>query len=414
MKRLRASRAKPVVLDPIWPNVGVQAWYQAQLDALINSSFGQLTHELAAAWNKTPPLFHNVHLAEDAKPPFAAGVCVTSHGRVLLMFRNDGEGWAFPGGMIEPNESPEDAARRELFEETLHVHNGPFDAAEVRDGFVTYTTNVLEPFVPTLNSEHAAFAWVTVPQALGLSLHPGVRKTLKDCSGAGLLTRFTDANGVEYLYAEDAAPPSGTKALQAALQRWGSQTIERFDKMSAKIADDFAKRNQFATQTAMMGQLKKAGFTVAFKPTQKSIEAFRAIVAENVSLIRSIPTKAHAQVEQKVWNAVRQGSDLHKLSQDLAKTHKITTDRAALIARDQNAKGKATIERVRQMELGITKAIWMHSHAGKEPRPTHVAMNEKQYNLAQGMWDSDENEWVHPGQLINCRCSNRPIIEGFE
>lgn len=400
MKRLRATRAQPVVLGPVWPNAGVEAWYRSQLDALINASFGDLTHELASAWAKTPPLFHNVQLAQDSKA-FAAGVMFTSQGRVLLMHRNDGEGWAFPAGMIEPDEKPDDAARREVFEETLHVHNGPFDAYEDRDGFVTFTTNTPEPFAVQLNSEHDAAVWVTVPDALTLSLHPGVRATLEDVARGAV-------------FAEDAAPPSGTKALQAALQRWGNKTVERFERVSTKIADDFAKRSQMATQVGMLSQLKKAGFTVAFKPTAKSIEAFRAVVAENVSLIKSIPRKAHEQVEQKVWNAVRQGSDLHKLSTDLAKTYKVTTDRAALIARDQNAKGKATIERVRQMELGIRRAIWMHSHAGKEPRPTHVAMNEKQYDLAVGMWDSDEGEYVHPGQLINCQCTNRPVIEGFD
>lgn len=402
MKKLRAPRAKPVTLDPVWPNVGVEAWYRSTLDTLINASFGELTRELHTAWGKTPPLFAADAHTVNAQ---AAGVLFRAGDRFLLMFRNDGAGWAFPGGSIEPNETSEAAARRETFEETLHPCNGPLVhfMTNYRHGIVfdTFICDVLEPFMPTLNSEHAAFAWVTAEQALTLTLHPGARDVLVDVAS------------MPAPFAEDAAP-TGTKALQAALAKWGSQTIKRFDNMSAKIADDFAARNKFATETAMRAQLKKAGFTVAFKPTQKSLEAFRATVAENVSLIRSIPRKAHEQVEQKVWNAVRQGSDLHKLSGDLAKTHKVTTDRAALIARDQNAKAKATIERVRQMELGITRAYWMHSHAGKEPRPTHVAMNEKPYSLAKGMWDSDEGEWIHPGQLINCRCTNRPIIEGFE
>lgn len=399
MKKLRASRAKPVVLDPVWPNAGVEAWYRSQLDTLINASFGELTRELHTAWEKNPPLFHG--FATDAQAT-AAGVLFRAGDRVLLCLRADDGTWAWPGGGIEENETSEAAARREAFEETLHPCNGPLTYLYTYHGetvtFDTFLCDVLEPFMPTLNREHEAFAWVRVADAIDLTLHPGVRQALRN---------------INFQYAEDAAP-TGTKALQAALAKWGSQIIKRFDNMAEKIADDFAKRNQFATQTAMMSQLKKAGFTVAFKPTQKSLEAFRAAVAENVALIKSIPRKAHEQVEAKVWNAVRQGSDLHKLSNDLAKTHKVTIDRAALIARDQNAKGKATIERVRQMELGITRAIWMHSHAGKEPRPTHVAMNEKPYDLAKGMWDADEGEWVHPGQLINCRCTNRPIIEGFE
>jgi 8-oxo-dGTP pyrophosphatase MutT (NUDIX family) len=37
---------------------------------------------------------------------------------LLMVERSDGHGWALPGGMIDPDESPEDAAVRELAEET--------------------------------------------------------------------------------------------------------------------------------------------------------------------------------------------------------------------------------------------------------------------------------------------------------
>jgi SPP1 gp7 family putative phage head morphogenesis protein len=400
VKKLRANRAKPVVLAPIFPNAGVGSWYQSQLDALINWSSGLLLHEIAHAFNNTEPLFDAVSM--DAKPNAAGILFRDERGRVLLLRRTDGLGWAFPGGGIEYGEDPEQTARRETFEEVKAIYNGPLDFVRVQEWFGTYFatyTAEVKPFEPKLNAEHDAYVWATIDEALLMRLHSGVRATLVAM--------------VETDIAED-APPSPTKKLQAALAKWGQQTIKRFDLMSAKIADDFAARNQQATQIAMMAQLKKAGFTVSFKPTYKSIEAYRAVAAENVSLIKSIPRKYHTDVEQKVWNAVRQGSDLNKLSAELRKAHNVTVSRAALIARDQNAKAKATIERVRQMDLGIRRGIWMHSGAGKEPRPTHVAMDGKPYDLAKGMYDSDEGEWVHPGQLINCRCTMRPVIEGFE
>ena len=68
----------------------------------------------------------------------------------------------------------------------------------------------------------------------------------------------------------------------------------------------------------------------------------------------------------------------------------------------------------RQQEAGITKGIWQHSTAGKEPRPTHVKMNGKKFDISKGFYDKDEGEWVMPGQLINCRCTWRPVILGFE
>lgn len=55
------------------------------------------------------------------RPLFAvgAGVCVLDHqNRVLLQRRGDNGLWSCPGGGLEPGESFEQAARRELREET--------------------------------------------------------------------------------------------------------------------------------------------------------------------------------------------------------------------------------------------------------------------------------------------------------
>lgn len=391
----------------MFPNAGVESWYKAVLDGNINTATLDLLREVSAAWSKTPPLFPGSHItaaygdAAIAPRVHAAGVVFRVGDAVLLLHRVDGHGWAFPGGSVDYGETGEQAARREAYEETGYTLNEPLvfvrSQAWADVDFDTFALELPAQFVPVLNGEHDSFRWVTLEQAARLRLHPGVRDTLL---------------GGDADVAMDA--PSPTKALQAALAKWGADMIKRFDKMAQRVADSFAARNQQATQIGMLAQLKKAGFSVAFKPTQKSMEAYRIVAAENVGLIRSIPRKYHADVEQKVWNAVREGSDLHTLSVELRKAHGITVKRAALIARDQNAKAKAVIERTRRQELGIHRAIWMHSHAGKEPRPTHVEMDGKPYDLAKGMWDSDEGKWVHPGQLINCRCTSRPIIDGFE
>ncbi|WP_445520481.1 NUDIX hydrolase [Streptomyces sp. NEAU-174] len=56
----------------------------------------------------------------DGQPAVAAAV-ITHEGRVLLIRRRVTEGrlvWQFPAGVVEPGESPADAAAREALEET--------------------------------------------------------------------------------------------------------------------------------------------------------------------------------------------------------------------------------------------------------------------------------------------------------
>lgn len=49
----------------------------------------------------------------------AADAVALNQGRVYLIERKDGRGWAIPGGFVDPGETGEQAAIRELQEETL-------------------------------------------------------------------------------------------------------------------------------------------------------------------------------------------------------------------------------------------------------------------------------------------------------
>jgi SPP1 gp7 family putative phage head morphogenesis protein len=213
-------------------------------------------------------------------------------------------------------------------------------------------------------------------------------------------------------HAMDAANPS--LLLRAALRKWGGLWVSRFDKLSLDLGQAFARKSFGITQTQMRAALKDAGFTVKFAPTPGSRAAYQAVIAEQVNLIKSIPQQYLKDVETHVWQSVAKGGDMSTLSRELQKTYGVTRDRAATIARDQNNKAKATIERARRQELGITHAIWQHSAGGKVPRATHVALSGKTYLIAQGAWDSNEGKYVLPGELINCRCTSRAVIPAFE
>lgn len=209
--------------------------------------------------------------------------------------------------------------------------------------------------------------------------------------------------------------PSSTKRLNAALKKWGDKWRGKFDKLSDVIAKKFAAKAFVSTDVAMKAALKEAGFTIAFKPTAKALESYKLVVADNVGLIRNLQASFYSKIQQDVWASVRAGADMGSLSTKLQRSYGIETNRAALIARDQNAKAKAVIETTRRQELGIQYAIWQHSSAGKTKRPVHVAWGRegKRFDLSKGLYDPDEGEYVFPGQLINCKCTSRAIIPGI-
>lgn len=208
--------------------------------------------------------------------------------------------------------------------------------------------------------------------------------------------------------AMDAVPANELRDAMAKLSRsWQ----HNFDELSDWLADYFAQDVADRSDAALRAALRKGGFTIGeFTLTRAMRDILNATVHENVGLIRSIPQKYLRDVEGMVMRSVQTGRDLGQLSSDLQTQLGVTKRRAALISRDQNNKCTSALQRARQLEMGIERAVWMHSHAGKRPRPTHVKMDGKTFDIKKGMYDSAEGEWVFPGTLINCRCTSRAVI----
>jgi SPP1 gp7 family putative phage head morphogenesis protein len=223
---------------------------------------------------------------------------------------------------------------------------------------------------------------------------------------------------------------SSKEAAEAALQRYIEQNVpaddlskvikdlrrrweEKFDTMAEKFSDYFAEDVEDRVDGALKKAMKDAGWTVKMTLTTEQKDVLKASINQSVGLIKSIPSKYFDQVESAVQRSVQYGRDLGRLSKELQKEYGVTKRRAAMIARDQNNKATAALTRTRQQQLGITEALWVHSSAGKVPRPTHVKMNGKKYDVSKGFFDSAEGRHVFPGELINCRCFSRSIIPGF-
>jgi SPP1 gp7 family putative phage head morphogenesis protein len=205
----------------------------------------------------------------------------------------------------------------------------------------------------------------------------------------------------------DANPVSEMqRQLRGLAKRW----FKRFDEAAPKIAEAYLKGSFKATDSAMRMALRDAGWAVRFEMTPGVEQAYKASLAENIGLIKSIPREYLQQVEGIAMRSYTRGRDLQSMVGELKTLYPKAANRAVLIARDQSNKANSVVTAARQDELGIVEAIWLHSHAGKTPRPTHVEMDGKRYKVKEGMYDPAVKKFIYPGELISCRCTGRSVL----
>lgn len=216
----------------------------------------------------------------------------------------------------------------------------------------------------------------------------------------------------EPVIAQDALP---SVALRRAVRKLARRWQKQFDDAAPKLAEYFSQSANMRSSRVLQNALREGGFTVKFKMTRAMRDVMNATISEQVGLIRSIPQKYFTEIEGAVMRSVSQGGDLYSLSKTLHEQYGVTKRRAAFIARDQTSKSTASFTRVRQLEIGITEAIWVHSGGGKTQRPTHVSAGarKQRYKVSDGWYDPAVEDFIQPGFLPNCRCVSRSIIPGI-
>ena len=211
------------------------------------------------------------------------------------------------------------------------------------------------------------------------------------------------------IMALDASP---ARELRAFMRKFARRWQARFNALAPALAEYFATAVNDRVDGELRRMLRKAGFTVQMQLTRTQNDVLQATIGENVDLIKSVAAQHLTQIQGIVMRSVQEGRDLGTLTKALTEQYGVARRRAETIARSQNNMATASLTRTRQVDLGITKAKWLHSAGGRTPRPEHVAFSGKTYEVAKGAWL--EGKWTWPGREINCRCVSIPIIPGLE
>jgi 8-oxo-dGTP diphosphatase len=123
-----------------------------------------------------------------ADPVPAASVAVFRHGELLLIRRGKMpylNYWTLPGGVLEPNETAEEAARRELAEETGLVagdlHFVTLHEPETRHRRYAISVFLCTHFtgIPRAGDDAAEIAWQDASDLDGLAITPGTPEIIQ-------------------------------------------------------------------------------------------------------------------------------------------------------------------------------------------------------------------------------------------
>lgn len=201
-----------------------------------------------------------------------------------------------------------------------------------------------------------------------------------------------------------------------------------FEKRSRVIGGWFTSESDKNARVDVQKMLEPYGLgTVSPHFEQAHLKTVEGVLRENVERIRSVPSTYFDGIEKALRESLSGGlrdlEAIHKALDPVVKERgRMMNRHVAVIARDQSNKASGLLSRTRTMAAGITEGVWIHSHAGKEPRPGHLeaGTKKKRFNLEQGLLVDNAGagakkrdvRHTFPGHELGCRCTYRPYIEG--
>jgi SPP1 gp7 family putative phage head morphogenesis protein len=206
------------------------------------------------------------------------------------------------------------------------------------------------------------------------------------------------------------------------LMNWLTNKFSKLFSLKAKnMAEKMLVGAEKTSKTNLHASLEKltGGLSLKTSIITKDMESIQtAIIAENVSLIKSIPQEYFKQVTGAVMRSI-QGEGIKQLIPDIEKYDGMTKRRATLIAQDQTRKAYNTINKQRMVSLGIKQFEWIHTRGSQSPRKSHLKMNGKIFSFEnlikeQANMEIPSKDRGLPGIAPNCRCTFRPIINMFD
>lgn len=227
------------------------------------------------------------------------------------------------------------------------------------------------------------------------------------------IRRELESPGTKEFFAMDASVATGfQRILQSLNHRWANI----FKGFAAQLSSDFVDKSDAHSKSSSQFSLSTAGI-------KQPVMAYTDNIANTLGASRdfnnTLITGIQEEVHEKIYNSVmlsltspdptKQGSS--GIANALREIGGFSEDRVDLITRDQTSKLYSALADERMQQNGVEEFEWLHSSAGKVPRPDHVAKDGMVFKLNDPrLWEGKKGDQGPPGWAINCRCTRVPVI----
>lgn len=233
---------------------------------------------------------------------------------------------------------------------------------------------------------------------------PSYVQTRKAESHFGAQLRKVARQIGDFVTAAAPSDPIQAAALADRLRKYAQILGPWAQSVAARMIADVSRadRQVWRARSAEMGRLLHHEIDNA--PTG---QVMRGLLAEQVSLITSLPVQAAARVHKLTIEAITNGARASEIAAEIMRTGEVTKSRATLIARTEVGRTASALNQARAQFVGSTAYVWRTAH-DSDVRPSHAAMEGKVVDWAQP--PTLDGLTGHAGALPNCRCYSEPIV----
>lgn len=198
--------------------------------------------------------------------------------------------------------------------------------------------------------------------------------------------------------------PSVVPTIRSILEKYAESLTDWARAAVSRMLQDVNQQDAQAWAATTRELSRSLQLEIENAPTG---QVMRGLLAEQVTLIRSIPLEAARRVHHLTLEGLRNSERASEIAKEIMRSGDVAKSRATLIARTEVARTASVLTQARAQHVGSDGYIW-RSSGDSDVRTSHRKMNGKYVS-----WDQPptlDNLTGHAGALPNCRCYPEPVI----